>query len=94
MTTKTVKNTNLNRYEIFLEGNLAGFADYSIQNQKVVMTHTEVSTSLRGKGLANQLIKYALEDIRSENKKVIPQCWYVELFLKRHPEYNDLYSPT
>lgn len=94
MTIKTTKNGDLNRYEIFLEDKLGGFVDYLIQNNEVVITHTEISTSLRSKGLASKLVKFALEDIRAEEKKVIPQCWYVELFLKRHLEYQDLQSPN
>ncbi|PJZ40638.1 GNAT family N-acetyltransferase [Leptospira kmetyi] len=51
---------------------------------------TYVPSELRGKGLAADLVRTALDKARSLNKKIIPSCSYVVTFLNRHPDYNDL----
>ncbi|EMJ97888.1 GNAT family N-acetyltransferase [Leptospira sp. WS58.C1] len=52
--------------------------------------HTFVPTDFRGKGIASQLAEAALKTARAETKKVIPNCSFVQTYLKRHPEYSDL----
>ncbi|EKO52364.1 GNAT family N-acetyltransferase [Leptospira kirschneri] len=51
---------------------------------------TYVPSELRGKGLAAELVRTALDKARSLNKKIIPSCSYVVTFLNRNPTYNDL----
>ncbi|EMI71954.1 N-acetyltransferase [Leptospira noguchii] len=51
---------------------------------------TYVPSELRGKGLAADLVRTALDKARSLNKKIIPSCSYVVTFLSRNPTYNDL----
>ncbi|EMO57441.1 hypothetical protein LEP1GSC161_1886 [Leptospira santarosai str. CBC1416] len=56
------------------------------------MVSTYVPSELRGKGIAADLVRTALNKARSLNKKIIPSCSYVVTFLNRHPDYNDLVS--
>ena len=53
-------------------------------------THTYVPPALRGKGIAEQLVHEALEDARNRGYKVIPSCWYVRLYIDRHPQLQDV----
>ena len=41
-------------------------------------------------GASFLFIKVALDDARSEGKKVVPACSYVADYIDRHPEYADL----
>ncbi len=52
--------------------------------------HTYVPAEFRGKGIASHLAETALSEARKAGKKIIPNCSYVETYLKRHPEYSDL----
>jgi predicted GNAT family acetyltransferase len=45
---------------------------------------------LRGRGIASQLVKGALELIRADDRKVIAGCGFVVDYLHKHPEYGDL----
>jgi predicted GNAT family acetyltransferase len=56
----------------------------------VAFTHTFVPPELRGKNVAAILTKFALEDVRSQGMKVVPQCSYVATFLERNKEFADL----
>ena len=46
--------------------------------------------ALSGRGIATKLIRGALEMVRGQGLKVVPQCPFVSAFMGKHPEYNDL----
>lgn len=52
--------------------------------------HTFVDPSLRGQGVANQLLQRAAELLREEGKKVRLTCSYAVTWFEGHPEYRDL----
>jgi predicted GNAT family acetyltransferase len=90
MDAEVTNNTDQNRYEIHVEGRLVGVADYRVAGDVVVFPHTEITPSLRGKGLAAQLVRGALDDVRGSRRSVDAQCWYVAQFIDANPEYGDL----
>lgn len=51
---------------------------------------TYVEPSQRGRGLASEVVRAALDHARAQGKRVRPTCSYVRAFLRRHPEYGDL----
>jgi predicted GNAT family acetyltransferase len=50
--------------------------------------HTEVEP--RRKGLGNELVRGALDDLRARGLKVVPVCPFVGAYIRRHPAYADL----
>ena len=83
-------NPERSRYELLIDGDLAGIADYVVLDERVVVPHTEIEHRRRGQGLGAVLVQHALEDLRSSGRTVVPQCWYVAQFIDEHPEYRDL----
>jgi Predicted acetyltransferase len=84
------RNDGAERYEIRLDGELVGLADYFDDGEVRAFPHTEVDPALRGHGLAGKLVGHALRDTRAAGLKVDPVCPYVAAFIRRHPEYRDL----
>ena len=82
-------NKAQNRFELDVEGQTA-FANYRLAAQTVIITHTETPRALRGRGIASELVKGALESIRADGSKVIAGCGFVVDYLRKHPEYGDL----
>ena len=82
-------NKALHRFELDVEGQTA-FANYRQTPQTVIITHTETPPALRGRGIASELVKGALETIRADGHKVIAGCGFVVDYLDKHPEYADL----
>ena len=82
-------NKSQHRFELDVEGGLA-FANYRLSPQAVVITHTETPRALRGRGLASELVKGALELIRADGLKVVAGCGFVVDYLRKHPEYADI----
>jgi predicted GNAT family acetyltransferase len=78
------------RFEVAENGQPAGFLTYRISDGEITFVHTEVDPAFEGKGLAGQLVKAALDDVRGRGLRVIPECPYVRRYIDRHPEYADL----
>jgi len=90
MTIEVTRNDEDRRYELVDDGGQVGFADFRIEGDRVVMSHTVIDPARRGEGLAAHLVRGALEDIRAGGRSVVPTCWYVAEYIYRHPEYADL----
>ena len=82
-------NKAQSRFELDVEGALA-FANYRLTPSAVIITHTETPRALRGRGIASELVKGALDLIRRDGNKVIAGCGFVVDYLDRHPEDADL----
>ncbi|GAB4316693.1 MAG: GNAT family N-acetyltransferase [Bacteroidales bacterium] len=54
----------------------------------VVFTHTFVPENLRGQGIASRLIRRGVEWAHDKGYNIVAECWAVERFLERHPEYR------
>ena len=77
------------RYEITVDGHRS-VCDYEMVDGKMVFTHTLVPPELRGRGIAEKLVRVALADARDRELKVVPACSYVAKFIERHAEFQDL----
>lgn len=49
--------------------------------------HTFVDDSLRGQGVAGELVKLAAEKILADGNKIGATCPYAVVWFSRHPEY-------
>jgi hypothetical protein len=78
------------RYEIEVDGELAGLLTYRAQDDVITLRHTEVDPSYGGQGLGSRLVRFALDDARARGLGVRPLCPFVVFFIDRHPEYSDL----
>jgi predicted GNAT family acetyltransferase len=83
-------NPDRSRYELFVDDQLVGVADYRLQGDIVVIPHTEIDRSRRGQGLGAELVRGTLDDVRGSGRTVVAQCWYVAEFIDEHPEYQAL----
>ena len=78
------------RYEIHVDGQLAGILRYALRDPVIRLVHTEVDESIEGRGLGSRLAKFALDDARARGLRVRPDCPFVSAWIGRHPEYADL----
>ena len=89
-TPEIVHNSDRNRFEIHLDGEVIGRSYYRPEQGRRVFTHTEVDPDYQGQGLAGQLIKVALDDTKSAGLRVVAQCPAVAKYASKHPEYDDI----
>jgi predicted GNAT family acetyltransferase len=90
MSTTVRDNPEAERFEISVDGKLAGFSEYRLARDRIAFTHTEVADEFEGQGLARVLVTHALDDVRGRGLGVLPFCPYVRRFISKNPEYLDL----
>ncbi len=83
-------NPDQHRYEIVVDGEVAGFAVYHLRGRRAIFVHTEIDPSYEGQGLGGQLVRGALDDVRRRELRVVPLCPFVAGWLDKHEEYRDL----
>ena len=83
---------NSNQIALFHSDNnlLAEVTFPDIDENTVNINHTYVDDSLRGQGIAGQLMEAAAKQLRSQGKKAVLTCYYAIAWFEKHPEYSDL----
>ncbi|MVN20331.1 GNAT family N-acetyltransferase [Mucilaginibacter arboris] len=89
MDQEIIVNEEENQFELELPQGLALIA-YEMDGKTMSILHTEVPEGVEGQGIGSQLAKYALEYARKNHLKVKNYCRFVQVFLRRHPEYKDI----
>ena len=57
--------------------------------------HTEVDEAYGGRGLAGDLVSFALADVKASGLRIVAHCPYVARWLGKHPgQYDDLVDPV
>jgi len=80
-------NPAAHRYELDTPHGLA-IAAYRDQGDSRVFTHTEVPPQDEGRGHGAELVRAALDDTKAHGLKIVPACSFVEVFMRRYPEYR------
>ncbi len=80
----TRHDTERSRYELIIDGRVVGVADYRLAGDTATFHHTEIEPSMRRQGLAAQLVRAALDDVRDSGRTVVATCWYVAQFIDEH----------
>ena len=78
------------RFEVTVDGELAGFLVYRAREGLLALIHTEVEDAYEGRGLGGRLARFALDQAREQGVAVLPFCPFVNEWIKRHREYVDL----
>jgi uncharacterized protein len=82
------------RYELSIDGEVVGLSAYVTRPDLIAFVHTEVDERFEGHGLADRLIRFALEDARARGLAVLPFCPFVNAFIERHREFEALVPDT
>jgi predicted GNAT family acetyltransferase len=77
------------RFELERDGHIA-YLEYTLAGDVLELVHTEVPEALRGRGMAAELAKTALDWARENHKKVDIVCPFAADYIANHPEYSDL----
>ncbi|MFN3865874.1 MAG: GNAT family N-acetyltransferase [Demequina sp.] len=82
--TAVTRNESESRYDVHVDGELAGFAVYEIDGDRAAFTHTEVFEKYQGAGIAGTLAGEALADAAKRGLTLVPVCPYIAKYLERH----------
>jgi predicted GNAT family acetyltransferase len=59
-------------------------------NKLLIIDHTEVSETLKGKGTGKQLVAAAVEYARRNGVKIIPLCPFAKSVFDKTPDFKDV----
>ena len=86
-----VDDHDKHRFEGWVDGKLAGFAEYQQTEELIVFTHTEVDDAYEGQGVGSAIAAHALAAVRDAGThKVLPLCPFVSGWIARHREFAPL----
>lgn len=74
------------RYELAVDGHIA-HADYHLDGESIVFTHTLTPPALRGRGVGARLAHAALTDAKARGLKIVPACSFIADYLVKHPRF-------
>ena len=86
-----VHNAEQQRYEIHVDGAVAGFTRYEQRGDGVLdFVHTEIDDAYEGHGLGGELARGAMDAVRANGEHVIASCPFIKGWIEKHPDYADL----
>jgi predicted GNAT family acetyltransferase len=85
-----VHDADRNRYRALLGETQVAVMHATESDGVVTISSVIVDASVRGRGLATDLIAHVLDELRDAGSKLVPECPEVVRFLTHHPEYADL----
>ncbi|MBL8000041.1 MAG: N-acetyltransferase [Candidatus Kapabacteria bacterium] len=56
----------------------------------IIIDHTEVDGSLKGKGIGRQLLNAAVEHVRVNNLRILPLCPFAKSVFDKDPSIRDV----
>jgi predicted GNAT family acetyltransferase len=82
-----LNNKESQQFEMYVDGKKS-FIEYQQEDDVLYLVHTEVPEEQGGKGIAADLVEKTFNYIEEQNLKVVPECSYVQAFLKRNPDWE------
>lgn len=75
---------------VALVGNIEAEMTYSrINDHHIIVDHTEVPESLKGKGIGAALAEHVVHEARDKGFKITPLCPFMAAQFRKHPEWSD-----
>lgn len=72
------------QFIILVDGHEA-VLEYQLSGKDIDFNRTFVPNELRGKGLAERLVRHGLKWAKSQHLAIQASCWYVQKFLRNEP---------
>ncbi|RYE16328.1 MAG: N-acetyltransferase [Sphingobacteriaceae bacterium] len=89
MNEKIKVNEAQNQFEIKTPEGLALIA-YEMEGNTMSIMHTEVPEASEGQGVGSAMAEFALNYAQEKQLKVKVYCRFVQVYLKKHPQYQNL----
>ena len=82
-------NPAQSRFELDVDGTTA-FVVYRKTPDTITLVHTVVPPEIGCRGVGSKLARATLDAVRAQNIKLVVKCEFIQGFMKKHPEYDDL----
>ena len=89
-----VNNEDDGIYEAFVGDRSIGGISYTLKDSRVALHATAVYPEFRHQGIATELIRRVLDDLRTHGRTLTIMCPIVVTFIENNPAYADLVDPA
>lgn len=86
---EVIHNEDKMRFEVLLNGEYASI-EYRYYKRDMAFMHTTVPEIFRGKGIAGEMARAALDYATKKRLKIMLYCPFVSKYVREHPEYHSL----
>jgi predicted GNAT family acetyltransferase len=76
-------NQAAHRFEAQADGHRAHL-QYRLSGESIVFIHTGVPPPIENRGIGSSLVQAGLDYARAQRLTVVPQCPFVEAYMRRH----------
>ncbi len=83
MELEIVHDESINRFVVEMNG-MEAYVEYRREPGKIDLYRTYVPKPLGGRGIAGQLVAFALSYAEEQGLEVIPGCSYVRSYIEKH----------
>jgi uncharacterized protein len=83
-------NIDKRRFELRIDEEVAGFADYRVRDGILVIVHSEIDPAHRGEGLGGTLAAQTLLQLRERGERAVMACPFFARYVAGHPEWSDV----
>ena len=80
-------------YEALVGDTEIGGITYSLTGGRIVLLAASVHPEFRHQGVATEMIRRVLDDVRAQGKTTTIICPIVRTFIDKHPQYEPLVDP-
>ena len=81
MNEPTIEHQAAQQRFVLTQDNATALLEYQLDGLTINFYHTFVPSEFRGKGLAEQLVRHAINWARTENYQLTASCSYVQRFI-------------
>ena len=78
-----------NRFAAAVDGGTAEL-EYQRAEDVLIFVHTFVPEAARGQSVGEALVETALDHVRENDLRMVPQCPFVKHYVEEHPDAQDL----
>ncbi|OMH34905.1 GNAT family N-acetyltransferase [Tersicoccus sp. Bi-70] len=79
------------RFNLLKGPTYLGFVGYADREDgAIVLQHTIIAEQYGRQGYARALVTLVLDRLRERGARIVPECSYVQDYLRRFPQYGDL----
>lgn len=90
MTATVRDNPTESRFEVLTDDTVAGYAEYTVSDGAMTLTHTVVDDAFAGQGLAKELAEGVLSQARERELSVVPTCSFMASYIGKNQQWADL----
>ena len=84
------EDNNTGAFYIEERGNRLAEMTYQVDNDRMIINHTEVDESLRGRNVGFSLVERGVEYARAKEYKILPYCSYAKKVIESTDRFQDV----